>query len=113
MDLFEPHPVKLKAWNVNSGLMMRLSSVQMSKGQLESEGHVLLLFTGSCDQLGEEIYDRDLMLRDQKKYCIVWSEEAGGWVCRLLEDATQMNLTPDVAKTMKRLGSLFELGMSS
>lgn len=113
MDLFAPHTLKLKAWNTQTRLMMRLSSLDVVKGVLFRENHVLLVFTGCHDQLGEEIYDKDLLLWERKKYCVVWDEKENGWSILSTEDRESIRLRPALSVSMTRLGSLFELGLPS
>ena len=109
MDLLEPRNIKLKAWNRESRLMIRLSSVDVVKGVLQRQNHVFLLFTGCHDQLGEEIYEKDILLKERSRYCAWWDPAVNGWMMVPMEGGEGRRLIPSESNGYTRLGSLFEL----
>lgn len=80
MEFYKPRKVKFKAWNAEAKLLMRLTSVECSKGELVKAGFTLLQFTGRTDSQKEELYELDIVLMDSEKYVLVWDDdENGGW----------------------------------
>lgn len=76
---FVPRKLLFKAWNQETGLLMRLSNIDCVKGELFRKGHILLQFTGLYDQQQEEIYEMDVVLVSGKKYVVVWDSSFSGW----------------------------------
>ena len=107
MEMYTPRKLKLKAWNLQTKLMMRLSSIECVKGELHKKDHILLQFTEYVDAKGEEIYDHDIIHIDGKRYLVGWEREAG-WMCRLLEEDKSIHLQTVDPKKITRLCSYFE-----
>lgn len=105
----EQRKIKFKAWNTESRLMMRLSSIPCLKGALISSGHILLEFTGCHDKEQEEIYEHDIVLRNSIKYRIVWDGDELHWDARAVNEAPNFKLTKATGSTSMRLGSALEL----
>ena len=109
MDLYESRKIKLKAWDAESKLMMRLNSVACVKGELVKKDHMLLQFTGCVDKSGEEIYEKDILLRDNERYCVLWDVNEGCWIAQSLKEDKFFNVRPALASNLIRLGNLYEL----
>jgi hypothetical protein len=110
MEEFKPRKIKFKAWNSDTRLLMRLNSIECSKGELFKKDHILLQFTGLYDKEGDEIYDRDIVLIDYDKYLIFWNDEKNGWFyCPLEKYHLQEPFVAGVPEKMKRFCSLFEM----
>lgn len=110
MEEFTPRKIKFKAWDTEHKLLMRLNSIECSKGELIKKNHILLQFTGLLDKEGNEIYEMDILLVSLEKYIVFWNESQNGWSYSLLSN--QKNRTPFLAKDaekMKRFGNYFEL----
>ncbi len=102
--------IKFKAWDQEHKLLMRLNSIECSKGELIKKGHILLQFTGLLDKAGEEIYDMDVLFISLDKYIVFWNEVKNGWYHSPLSN--QENQSPFLkkdAERMKRFGNYFEL----
>ena len=107
---FKPRQIKFKAWDTESRLLMRLNSIECSKGELVKKNHILLQFTGMLDSGGEEIYDRDVLLIHYTQYVVFWDDEKSGWFYSPLEKAAEQEpFLSSVAAKMKRFCSFFEL----
>jgi hypothetical protein len=106
---FKSRKIKFKAWNADTRLMMRLSSIECNKGELFKKDHILLQFTGLCDKEGEEIYDQDILLIYSEKYLVFWNDEKNGWFFRSLEKQNVEPFLTSQAEKMKRFCSYFEL----
>ena len=107
---FKKRKLKFKAWDQDSRLLMRLNSIECSKGELVKKDHVLLQFTGLLDKDGEEIYEMDVLLVSLDKFLVFWNESQNGWYYAPLTDLSTRTpfLTMD-AERMKRFCSYFEL----
>lgn len=107
---FKPRKIKFKAWNTETSLLMRLNSIDCSKGELFKKNHILLQFTGLVDKEGEEVYDMDVLLIYSDKYVVFWDEDRGGWFYSPLEKRNEMQPFKETeALRMKRFCSAFEL----
>jgi hypothetical protein len=106
---FTPRSIKFKAWNTETRLLMKLSSIECNKGELVKRDHILLQFTGVVDKDGEEIYDMDILLIYSDKYLVFWNDEKNGWFIRPLEKENAEPFLPKSAEKMRRFCSYFEL----
>ncbi len=99
--------LKFIAWDTKNQLIKRLGKVELVKGELILENHIILQFTGHTDKFGKEIYDRDVLLSNgEKKFCVVWSEDNNAWQ---LEDNGSVNpFNIDFIATSTRLYNLHE-----
>lgn len=110
MTDFPSRKIKFKAWHTDTRLLMRLSSVELGKGDQVRNNTVLLQFTGLTDKDGTEIYEMDVLLIDYDKYLVFWNAERNGWFYSpLLKREAQQPFLAAVASTMKRFSSWFEL----
>ncbi len=110
MDDFTPRKIKFKAWDQEHKLLMRLNSIECSKGELIKKNHILLQFTGLLDKEGEEIYDMDVLLISLDKYIVFWNSVKNGWYYSPLSNReNQTSFLAKDAERMKRFGNLFEL----
>ena len=110
MPDFTPRKIKFKAWDEEHRLLMRLNSIECSKGELVKKNHVLLQFTGLLDKEGEEIYDMDVLFVSLDKYIVFWNDVKNGWYFSPLSN--RENHSPFLikdAERMKRFGNFFEL----
>jgi YopX protein len=110
MSEFKSRSIKFKAWNKDTRLLMRLNSIECSKGELLKKDHVLLQFTGLVDKEGEEIYDQDILLIYSEKHLVFWNDDKNGWFYRPLEKKEMSEpFVLAVAGKMRRFCSYFEL----
>ena len=110
MDEFIPRTIKFKAWNADARLLLRLNSIECSKGELFRKGHVLLQFTGLHDKEGEEIYEQDIVLIGYEKFRVYWNSQHNGWYYSPLEKPLWHEpFLAGVPDTMRRFCSFFEL----
>jgi hypothetical protein len=106
---FEPRRFKFKAWNKESRLLMKLSSIDCLKGELFKKEHILLQFTGLFDKHDEEIYEMDILLKSDQKFLVRWHDENNGWY--ILPFPVQNSHEPllkEMAAGMRRLCNYFE-----
>lgn len=103
-----------KAWNKETGLMMRLEAIPCVRGELYKKDHVLLQFTGWYDKQHEELYEMDVLLIGSDKFLIRWSNDRSGWVLtRLPEASAHEPLSGENAGRSIRLCNYFESDKSS
>lgn len=106
---FTPRRLLFKAWNRETKLLMRLNSIDCIKGELFRENHILLQFTGLCDQLNEEIYEMDVLLIAGEKFIVCWDSHQHGWRLAALSDAKNTKPFVDaISKSAIRICSYFE-----
>jgi YopX protein len=99
--------LKFKAWDVKNKLLKRLGKVELVKGELKLDDHIILQFTGHFDKLGHEIYEKDvLLLNGEKRFLVVWSEDSNGW--RIEEDGVSKPLLISFSQTATRLYNYYE-----
>lgn len=108
MSFYSPRKLKFKAWNEESGLLMRLNSIDCIKGELVKKGHILLQFTGMHDKQDEEVYDMDVLLWNSEKFIMFWDEKARTWRLTSVDLNKREELQPDRVREMNRLCSYFE-----
>lgn len=109
MQKFQPRVFKFKAWNSESRLLVKLSTIDFRKGELYKKDHILLQFTGLHDKQEEEIYEMDILMREDKKFVVRWHEHQNGW--HILPLPSQDSFEPlhkEMAVRMKRLCNFFE-----
>ncbi|MBX2964068.1 MAG: hypothetical protein KF687_16260 [Cyclobacteriaceae bacterium] len=109
MKEFRPRTFKFKAWNKQTGLLMKLSRIDCVQGELFQRGHILLQFTGMYDQQEVEIYEMDVLVKHDQKYLVRWHDEYNGWyLFNYKTDNTNHPLHQTQASELKRLCSYFE-----
>lgn len=88
---------------------MRLNSIDCRRGELFRENHILLQFTGLCDQLHEEIYEMDVLLIAGEKFIVCWDAHHNGWgLAALSNSKSTKSFTAAVAGSAIRICSHFE-----
>lgn len=106
---FTPRRFKFKAWNNESKLLMKLSSIDCKKGELFKKDHILLQFTGHQDKQEEEIYEMDIVLMSSEKFVVTWDAESNGWFLRDLKKYVKVQrFEKEIAVKTTRLCSYFE-----
>lgn len=107
MNTYTTRPLKIKAWNTATRLMMRLDHVDCVKGELNKEGYILLLFTGCYDGRGDELYDQDVFLLQHQKYKVYWKDY--GWFYCTMQGEESKPLVEVSPASIVRLGNWFEM----
>jgi hypothetical protein len=110
MELFNARKLKFKAWNTETKLLMRLHNIDCVKGELMKRDHILLQFTGLHDVHGEEIYDMDVLLKDNVRFVVCWRNEQSGWCVTKLDDPKEIFSLNNIADKGVRLRNYFERG---
>ncbi len=106
---FVPRKLLFKAWNKETGLLMRLNSIDCKKGELVRTDHILLQFTGLYDQQAEEIYEMDVVLIAGEKFIVFWDAAQSGWgFTTIPRSGTSHRFVKEVSDTAVRICSYFE-----
>ena len=106
---FIPRKFKFKAWSKENKLLLKVSSIECMKGELNKKDHLLLQFTGLTDKNGEELYEMDVVLVQSEKFVIVWNVETNGWFLTNMKTEKQADvLLKEFAAKTVRLCSYFE-----
>ena len=106
---FIPRKLLFKAWNQETRLLMRLNSIECTKGELFRKNHILLQFTGLCDKQDEEIYEMDVVLIGGEKFVVFWDTVQNGWGLSTFSAAGETRpFIREVSKTATRICNYFE-----
>ncbi len=102
-----PRKLKFIAWDTQNKILKRLGKVELIKGELILQNHIILQFTGHLDKLGKEIYDGDVLLSNgENKFRVIWSNETNAW--HLEEDGKLKPFNTNFIATTTRLYNFHE-----
>lgn len=106
---FVPRKFKFKAWSKENKLLLKVSSIECVKGELNKKDHLLLQFTGLTDKNEEELYEMDIVLVQSEKFVIVWDAQSNGWYLTNLKTEKRSEVfSKELAGKTIRLCSYFE-----
>lgn len=114
--------LRFRAFNKKTQRMYKSGPLSFSKQQhsfrfysdtdmegLKDEDMELMQFTGQKDKNNRDVYQRDVIMLDEKKYIVVWDNNRGGWSYTDVE--RQITLTPfgrSEANNCEVIGNQFE-----
>ena len=94
--------LKFIAWDTKNKILKRLGKVELIKGELAIDNHIILQFTGHHDKLGHEIYDGDVLLTNgEHRSLVIWHEDSGSW--KMEEKGEAKQLLKSFSQTSTRL----------
>ena len=114
--------LKFRAFNKKAQRMYKSGPLSFSKGRhsfmfysdtdmkgLKDDDMEIMQFTGQKDKNNQDVFQRDLILLEERKYIIVWDNNRGGWSYTDVE--RQMTMTSfgrSEANNSEVIGNQFE-----
>lgn len=99
--------LKFIAWDSKNKILKRLGKVEFVKGELYLDNHIILQFTGHFDKLGQEIYEKDVLLSNgERRSLVVWSAQNNCW--QLEENGSKKPFELNFITNSTRLYNFYE-----